>query len=360
MFINDPAKKNILRFSAHSAVPLRYRIRNIGNTPVNYKQTMKILAIWLCLCGLSLASEGYVTLTSADGRKTMQAKPVAVVGTSLIKIRLEKENGEQILVAPEKFANTDRKMLSDWAVAMQKHPHQVLVNRVKRAKKLRVLFIGNSYSFKIPQQFKKLAQAEGHKLEVAQETKGGWTLAKHAASRQTLDRIAKGKWDIVVLQEQSQLPSFGESQRQQKMYPAAKSLAAAIREAGAIPVFFLTWGRKDGDQQNLKSFPNDTYTAMQERLTQGYDRAANQAGEAWVVPVGKVWATLRAEKRDHYLYANDGSHPSAGGNYLGACVFYTTFYDAEVDNPSNQVPGAAKLAQAAATARLEPLPYPLP
>ncbi len=321
---------------------------------------MKILAIWLCLCGLSLATEGYVTLTSAEGRKTMQAKPVAVVGTPQVKIRLEKENGDQILVAPEKFADDDRKMLRDWAVAMQAHPHQVLVNRVKKAKKLRVLFIGNSYSFKIPQQFKKLAQAEGRKLEVDQETKGGWTLAKHAASRQTLDRIAQGKWDIVVLQEQSQIPSFSESQRQQKMYPAAKSLAAAIREAGAIPVFFLTWGRQDGDQQNLKSFPNDTYATMQERLTQGYDNAAKQAGKAWVVPVGKVWATVRSEGKDDNLYAADGSHPSAGGNYLGASVFYTTFYDAEVGNPSSKVPGATDLAKAASAARLKPLSCPLP
>jgi hypothetical protein len=240
---------------------------------------------------------------------------------------------------------------------MQKHPHKALVDRVKQAKELRVLFIGNSYSFKIPKQFEKLARAERHKLTVEQETKSSWTLAKHAASRQTLDRIAQGKWDIVVLQEQSRIPSFSESQRQRGMYPAAKSLAAAIREAGAIPVFFLTWGRKDGDKQNTK---NDTYAAMQERLTQGYEMAAKHAGDACVVPVGNVWSMIRSEGQNNELYAKDGSHPSAAGNYLGACVFYTTFYDAEVDNPSSQVPDAADLAKAAASARLKPLPYPLP
>jgi len=81
--------------------------------------------------------------------------------------------------------------------------HQALVTRVKQAETLRVLFVGNSYSFKIPKQFGQLARAEGRKLEVAQVTKGGWTLAKHAASEDTLQQIAHGKWDIVVLQEQS-------------------------------------------------------------------------------------------------------------------------------------------------------------
>jgi hypothetical protein len=321
---------------------------------------MKTLVAWLLLCGLSLANEGYVTLTSADGKKTMQAKPVAVVGGPAVKIRLEKANGDPVLADPKKFTEADQKKLHDWMVAMQKHPHRALVKRVKQAKELHVLFIGNSYSFKIPEQFEKLARAERHKLKVEREAKGGWTLAKHAASQQTLDRIAQGKWDIVVLQEQSQIPSFSESQRQRKMYPAAKSLAAAIREAGAIPVFFLTWGRKDGDQQNTQAFPNDTYAAMQERLTQGYETAAKHAEDAWVVPVGNIWATVRSEGKDDNLYVDDGSHPSATGNYLGACVFYTTFYDAKVNNPSRKVPGAADLAKAAASARLKPLPYPLP
>lgn len=318
---------------------------------------MKILVIWLFLCGLSLANEGYVSLTSADGQSTMQAKPVAVVDHPAVKILLEKVNGDQVLADPKKFTDADQQLLRDWAVAMQKHPHHALVDRVKQAKELRVLFIGNSYSFKIPEQFEKLARAERHKLKVEQETKGGWTLAKHAASRQTLDRIAQGKWDIVVLQEQSQIPSFSESKLQRVMYPAAKSLATAIREAGAIPVFFLTWGRKDGDQQNTE---NDTYSAMQKRLTQGYGMAAKHAANAWVVPVGNVWSVVRSEGKNNDLYAEDGSHPSAAGDYLGACVFYTTFYDTEVDKPSSKVPDAAHLASVATAARLKPLPYPLP
>ena len=140
------------------------------------------------------------------------------------------------------------------------------------------------------------------------------------------------------------------------MHPAAQTLADAIREAGAIPVFFQTWGRKDGDKDNVS---DDTYIAMQERLIQGYGMAAKQAGGAWVVPVGEVWSLVRGEgKGQELLYAEDGSHPAAGGTYLAACVFYTTLYDADIKKPSSKVPSAAALAKAAATARLKPLPYP--
>lgn len=230
--------------------------------------------------------------------------------------------------------------------------HRALVTRVKQAETLRVLFVGNSYSFKIPKQFGQLARAEGQKLEVAQVTKGGWTLAKHAASKETLNQIAQGKWDIVVLQEQSQIPSLPENQRVKMMDPAAKALASAVRKAKAIPVFFMTWGRKDGDKKNAQHFPDDTYTAMQNRLCQGYHKAATQADGAYIVPVGEVWSAVRAASKDALLYAKDGSHPGVGGNYLGACVFYCAFYDQAVTSAAEaKVADAEDLAQAACAAQ---------
>jgi len=230
--------------------------------------------------------------------------------------------------------------------------HQALVTRVKQAETLRVLFVGNSYSFKIPKQFEQLARAEGQKLEVAQVTKGGWTLAKHAASKDTLNQIAHGKWDIVVLQEQSQIPSLPENQRVKMMDSAAKSLASAVRKAKAIPVFFLTWGRKDGDKKNAQHFPDDTYAAMQNRLRRGYHKAAKQADGAYIVPVGEVWLAVRAAGKDGMLYAKDGSHPGVGGNYLGACVFYCAFYDHAVTSATEgKVADAEELAQAACAAQ---------
>ncbi|NWK57283.1 hypothetical protein HW115_16800 [Verrucomicrobiaceae bacterium N1E253] len=230
--------------------------------------------------------------------------------------------------------------------------HQALVDRVKKAKPFRVLFVGNSYSFKIPKQFAKIAEAEGRNVEVSQVTKGGWTMKRHAKSEETLGRIGKGNWDVVVLQEQSQIPSFEEQQRKKLMDPAVKSLVKAIRDADAIPVLFLTWGRKDGDKANAKMFPSDSYQAMQQRLQHGYRQAAKAGGGVWVVPVGEVWSRVRKAGDDVGLYAKDGSHPAAAGNFLGACVFYSAFYDQEVKQTQSKVPKAKALKQAAASVRL--------
>ena len=219
-----------------------------------------------------------------------------------------------------------------------------LVARVRGAKPARILFLGNSYSFKIPKAFAELAKREGRKVVVAQETKGGWTLAKHAKAETTMAKIRSGKWDVVVLQEQSQMPAFGKGQREEEMIPAAKTLVAEIRKAGAIPVFFLTWGRRDGDKQNGKAFPDDTMETMQGRLLTGYREAADAAGGAVLVPVGPAWQ--RAGKAGHLdrLFAKDGSHPAADGVYLGACVFYTTFYDVTIKKATAERKALARFA----------------
>jgi hypothetical protein len=236
--------------------------------------------------------------------------------------------------------------------AIANNPHASLVERVNSAKTLRVLFIGNSYSFQIPNVFKKIALDEGQKIEVDQATQGGWTLSKHSAARATLDKIANGNWDVVVLQEQSIIPALPMNQRNRMMNEPARKLASAIRKAGAIPVFFLTWGRKDGDKRNAAVFPNDTYAAMQKRLVAGYKNAASHAGRAHIVPVGEVWSALRQMKKDKGLYTRDGSHPGKRGNYLGACVFYSTLYNKEVQKQAQGIADSESIRRVAATAAL--------
>ncbi len=315
-----------------------------------------------CLLALTLlytlvgAREAYPEFTAVDGRKTMRAMPVAVEGE---KIRFKKEDGKTFVAQPGKFSGKDQKNLREWMAAMTRNPHAALVDRVQQAKTLNVLFVGNSYSFKIPKEFEKLARSEGRSIEVGQVTKGGWTLAKHAAARTTLDQIANGKWDVVVLQEQSQIPAFADGQRSKEMDAAAKKLADAAREAKAIPVFFQTWGRRDGDQKNAAAFPNDTYAAMQKRLIAGYKNAASQAGGAYVVPVGEVWSVLRQMKQDDGLYAKDGSHPAQRGNYLGACVFYNALYNEKIEKRADEIKGSDEIRDAASMAAMGTLPYPL-
>lgn len=229
-------------------------------------------------------------------------------------------------------------------VAMGGTPAEDLRKRVEESKPARVLFVGNSYSFKVPQAFAKLAKEEGREVVVEQVTKGGWTLAKHAKADATLARIRDGRWDVVVLQEQSQTPAFPKAQREKGMIPATKALVAEIRKAGAVPAMFVTWGRRDGDKQNAKIFPDDTMEAMQKRLNTGYAEAAAGAGGVALVPVGSTWLKAKKAGKLDGLFSKDGSHPAKSGVYLSACVFYVTFFDADIRKAQGAEKALAELA----------------
>jgi hypothetical protein len=112
---------------------------------------------------------------------------------------------------------------------------------------LRILFVGNSYTYvnDLPGMFAQLAKAGGRRVETGMVAPGGWTLSAHAGSAETLSKLKSSKWDVVVLQEQSQVPAV-EPARTQAMYPAGRLLVRQIKDVGATPIFFVTWARRDG------------------------------------------------------------------------------------------------------------------
>lgn len=185
-----------------------------------------------------------------------------------------------------------------------------------------VLFLGNSYTFvnDLPQMFARLAKAGGHRVEVDMAAEGGMTLADHASSQTTVDKIKSSKWDFVVLQEQSQIPAVMEV-RNAQMYPPARTLVSLIRENGAEPVFYMTWGYRNGWPGNgLTSYEN-----MQQGLYDGYMSIVHEL-KTRVAPVGVAWAEAHRQNPQVNLWQDDGSHPAVQGTYLAACVFYATLF----------------------------------
>ncbi|MGD0712842.1 MAG: SGNH/GDSL hydrolase family protein [Gaiellaceae bacterium] len=186
----------------------------------------------------------------------------------------------------------------------------------------RVLFIGNSYTFvnDLPTMFATLAASGGHSVETGMVAEGGATFADHAASAETAPKLASARWGIVVLQEQSQIPSVA-SARQGEMYPAARQLVRMVRAAGAEPVFFLTWAHRDGWPEAGMA----DYSSMQSAIDDGYLAIAGEQNAA-VAPVGYAWWTLLYQEPGADLWQDDGSHPTVEGTYLAACVFYATIF----------------------------------
>merc|ERR1712001_677661 len=78
------------------------------------------------------------------------------------------------------------------------------------AEKKNVLWIGNSFTWYIANRANIIAQAGGHEINSGEKSNAAWKWSQHAdPNEDTLDTIANGSndgpWDIVVLQEQSQI-----------------------------------------------------------------------------------------------------------------------------------------------------------
>jgi len=206
----------------------------------------------------------------------------------------------------------------------------------------RVLFIGNSYTYvnDLPNTFANLARAGGHKTEVGMSAQGGWMLADHVKSSDTIAKIDSEKWNFVVLQEQSEVPSVSAS-RTQIMYPAARLLVSDIWQVDAKPIFFITWAHRDG----LPASGMPTYESMQAQINNGYLITA-QALNSPVAPVGVAWQSVRNLYPQINLWQDDGSHPTAAGTYLAACVFYADIFQQSPQGVSYQAGLSAETAQA--------------
>ncbi len=194
----------------------------------------------------------------------------------------------------------------------------------------RVFFIGNSYTHQnnLPQVLSSIATSFGDTVIHASSTPGGAQLVQHVTNNNTLSGIRQGNWDVVVIQEQSQKPSFSDAQVGTDVEPYAAQLNDTIEHYNpcAETAFYMTWGRQNGDAQNCASFPAlCTFEGMNARLRRAYLRmAANN--DAIAAPVGAVWRTVRDSLPSINLYSSDGSHPSRAGTYLAACTFYATLF----------------------------------
>ena len=191
-----------------------------------------------------------------------------------------------------------------------------------------VLFIGNSYTQvnDLPNTFRQLALSLGDTVTTGMQAPGGYSLMGHASEPATISAIESQPWDFVVLQEQSQLGALPFAVTDTEI--GALQLIANIEQNDecTYPVFYMTWGRENGDVDNCNDFPfMCTYEGMQQGLRDNYVALAED-NDAYAAPVGMAWKKVRNEHPLIDLYAADGSHPSVQGTYLAACVFYCTLF----------------------------------
>jgi len=172
---------------------------------------------------------------------------------------------------------------------------------------LRVLFIGNSFTFYnggVDQVLHGLAP----RTVVDSATQGGYRLSDHIADPATMDKLQQPGWNRVVLQEQSQLPVLS----RESFISSAGTLADQVRAQGAIPLLLMTWARPDS---------SGVTTAA---LTSAFADAGRRL-KVLVIPAGTAFGLSLATQPDIVLNELDG-HPTREGTYLAGCVVFAKIF----------------------------------
>lgn len=233
------------------------------------------------------------------------------------------------------------------------HSQTAAPGMITQAHGERILFIGNSYTGinNLPKIYQDIVASTGAVApEVSAVTPGGRTLEQHLSNANTLQLVDQGKWDVVVLQGQSQEAAMSEKFDNMRVsfLKGAKGLCARVKAASpkAKIVFYQTWARHADYWSNPKADLNlgKNPREMQSWNQKWYRQAATQNLGSVVAPVGDAWQLNYLSAHAMRLHAKDNSHPALSGSYLAGIVLYTTIHPSAKLN----VPFCGKLSEAEA------------
>jgi hypothetical protein len=233
---------------------------------------------------------------------------------------------------------------------------------------MRVLMIGNSYTAMTQRVLKGFLEADPKiDVELVAYCPGGKTLAEHAQNPKVDALLTKrGRWDVVVLQDQSQLPAYAmggprDENLLKQLDAGAPVLIPRIRKAQpkAKIILFETWARHRAPDKagTLKYFDGDP-KKMQSALNAAYRRMVEKTGH-WdfskfvaIAPVGPAFEAwyekFGYQDARRKLHCPDSSHPGPLGALLAGAVLYETI----TGRPASKVNYAGPLARQPGGARL--------
>jgi hypothetical protein len=197
---------------------------------------------------------------------------------------------------------------------------------VRGSASLKALFIGNSFTARndLPGLIAKLAAARGKPIEHRMISAGGASLRNHWNAGEPLKAIQGGRYDHVVLQEQSTLPV----KNAKRMHENVRRFGEAIKAAGARTVLYMTWARQNAPES-------------QQAITDAYTSIGRELG-ATVVPVGLAWQSFLGKHDQPVLHDKDQSHPTLAGSYLASCVFLAVLFGESPVGIASEVDGLSE------------------
>ena len=214
-------------------------------------------------------------------------------------------------------------------------PQIVIYDNAVPRDTLKMLFLGNSYTYyhTYPAIMKEIAWREGHYVDGSIFISGGYTMKAHMANKHSMEKVDKGGYDYVMLQDQSILPTLNGTADDAGSAMEMTKMIMRVRKSSpdAKVMLEITWGRRYGHnnfgkyEKYVNLYPHfySDYDAMQNRLIEVVTAEAVH-NDAQVTPVGYAWQIVMHERPDINLYHNDNHHQSYAGSYLAAAVAYLT------------------------------------
>lgn len=184
----------------------------------------------------------------------------------------------------------------------------------------KVLFIGNSHTY-----FNDMAgifmcianeNEDVENVEVAMLAHPYVTLDYHKEQAEVRFNILYGNYDYVVIQQGAH-PFKGE----EELIENGKAINEFIKEAGATPVAYMTWAKKDEPEN-------------QEEMTKAYKNFAKEINGI-LAPVGEVFRELKEE--NIRVYHSDGGHASKIGSYVAAITLLKSMFNIDIDSLPSKV-----------------------
>jgi hypothetical protein len=216
-----------------------------------------------------------------------------------------------------------------------------------------VLLVGNSYTNnnKLWQMLQAMLQEWQEASHVLKYTVNSYSLTMHLE-----DALREGDQpsflrqllitdpvplDWVVLQEASRIPGLHATPFayvfQESLHAAMQLNHLIANHTGAGTMFFMTWGRRNGDSGFPDMYPD--FLTMNHMIEEGYRRYVEGTSTASrltkMAPVGLGFERIYQDLVDRgddplqasdfsLLYRGDGSHPTRRGSFFAACVIYAT------------------------------------
>lgn len=202
----------------------------------------------------------------------------------------------------------------------------MIENLVLGENDMRILFIGNSYTFQndMPVIFQRLAQENGISVEVDEITKGGRYLSANndpedPESIALRSLISENHYDVCFIQEQSVRPVL----ETELFLDSVIKTMDLLKDSCDRFLLYETWGRKEGSTMLEKI--GMTSDKMYRSLFSAYRKASEATGCA-LSRAGYAFWKMIGSYPDIELYRPDRSHPSYVGSCLVAiCHFCTVF-----------------------------------